>query len=322
MFARTLALYVLVATCTPAQMLWQEPPSRSASDWVWGPGGMEMAPQPPFRFVKEKFGGTNPKVEVKDERGIRWTVKFGSEAHTDTFQSRLVSSLGYAAEPTYFVAAGSILDVHDLKRAKYFVAKNGSFHEARFKLEDKKSETDSSNEAWSWAVNPFVGSRELGGLKILTMLTSNWDTKDSRNGDGSNTGIIRVSTGKNPAAMYAVTDWGASLGRAGSLFKRNRWDWEGYRQETSNFVRLGSDGRLRWRYKGRHADDITSGVSVEDVRWILRYLSRISDDDLKTGLAASGASEAVAQEYARLIRQRIVQLQNVAQSAGMERAAK
>lgn len=319
MFARTLALCMLAAICTTAQVLWREPPPRSASDWVWGPGGLEMAPQPPFRFVKEKFGGTNPKVEVKDDRGRRWVVKFGSEAHTDTFQSRLVSSLGYAAEPTYFVTAGSIQDVHDLKRAKHFIARNGSFHEARFKLQDHKSETDSNNEAWSWAVNPFVGSRELGGLKILTMLTSNWDTKDSRNGEGSNTGVIR---GGNSAARYAVVDWGASFGRAGSMFKRNRWDWEGYRLETPNFVRLGSDGRLRWRYKGRHGDDITAGVGVEDVRWILPYLSRISDDDLKTGLAASGASEAVAGEYARLIRQRIIQLQNVAQFQGVERAAK
>lgn len=322
MFARTLALYTIGVTCVTAQVLWQEPPPLSSSDWVWGPGGMEMAPRPPFRFVKEKLGGTNPKVEVSDDRGTHWTVKFGSEAHTDTFQSRFVSSLGYAVEPTYFVKAGSILDIHDLKRAKYFIGKDGSFHEARFKLEEKKSEKDSANEAWSWAVNPFVGSRELGGLKIIAMLTSNWDTKDSRDGDGSNTGMIRVRRGNESVARYAVVDWGASFGRAGFIFKRNRWDWEGYRLETDNFVRVGSDGKLRWRYNGRHGDDITAGVGVEDVRWILQYLSRISDDDLKTGLEASGASEAVAKEYARLIRKRIVQLQNVAQYPGAEQAAK
>jgi hypothetical protein len=78
------------------------------------------------------------------------------------------------------VTAGSILDVHNLKRAKHFIAKNGSFREARFKLEDHGSEKASSEGAWSWAVNPFLGSPELGGLKILSMLTSNWDTKDSR----------------------------------------------------------------------------------------------------------------------------------------------
>ena len=322
MFFRTLTLYALAGIFATGQVLWKEPPPSSSSAWTWGPGGQEMAPRPPFHFVKEKFGGTNPKVEVKDEGGKRWIVKFGSEAHTDTFQSRLVSSLGYAAEPTYFVEAGTILDVHDLKRAKHFIAKDGSFRIARFKMQDKKSEPDSSNEAWSWAENPFVGSRELGGLKILAMLTSNWDTKDSRNGSGSNTGIIRGGAGGDSAAQYAVIDWGASFGRAGFLFKRNRWDWEGYRLETPNFVRMGSDGRLRWRYKGRHGDDIKAGVGVEDVRWILRYLSRISDDNLKTGLVASGASEPVAREYARLIGLRIVQLQNVAQSQDVQRAAK
>ena len=133
-----------------------------------------------------------------DGAGRRWVVKFGSEAHTDTFQSRFVSALGYAAEPTYFVAAGSIQEVHDLKRAKYFIAKDGSFRDARFKLRGSEVRRGHpSNPDWSWADNPFVGSRELGGLKILVMLTSNWDTKDARNGkDESNTGMIRPVKGE------------------------------------------------------------------------------------------------------------------------------
>lgn len=44
-------------------------------------------------------------------------------------------------------------------------------------------------EAWSWNANPFVGTHELNGLKILMMLTSNWDAKDARDGEGSNTAV-------------------------------------------------------------------------------------------------------------------------------------
>ena len=238
MIRLAVALFGLACACATAQTLWMEPPPFTASDWTWGPGGQEMAPRPPFRFQKEKFTGTNPKVDVVDAAGRRWVVKFGSEAHTDTFQARLVAAIGYAAEPTYFVAAGSIQDVHDLKRAKYFIAKDGSFRDARFKLRDQKSDTDVGNADWSWTDNPFVGSRELGGLKILVMLTSNWDTKDARNGkEESNTGMIRPVNGGG-SAWYAVTDWGASLGRSGFLLKRDRWDWEGYRLETPNFVRI------------------------------------------------------------------------------------
>jgi hypothetical protein len=59
-----------------------------------------------------------------------------------------------------------------------------------------------------------------------------------------------------------------------------------------------------------------------DVRWLLPYLSRISDEDLKAGLAASGASAPVAQEFTRSIRQRILQLQRVAETSKVRQAAK
>lgn len=35
-------------------------------------------------------------------------------------------------------------------------------------------------KGWTWLDNPFVGTRELQGLKILVLLVSNWDTKDAR----------------------------------------------------------------------------------------------------------------------------------------------
>ena len=318
MIARVFAFCALAGICATAQTLWTEPRQSTASDWTWGPGGQEIAPRPPFTFVKEKFGGSNPKVEVRDSAGRRWVVKFGSEAHTDTFAARLVTALGYAAEPTFYFASGSIEGVHGLKQAKRFVSKDGAFRSGRFKLHVKGSADDEGNETWSWNANPFVGSRELGGLKILVMLTSNWDTKDARDGkENSNTGIIRT----NSKAQYAVTDWGATLGKYGTFFKRNRWDWGGYRIQTTSFVKMSKDGALEWGFKGKHSRDITAGVGVADVIWLERYLARITDADLNAGFVASGASQPVAREYTRLMRDRIVQLQRVAQSNSGERAA-
>ena len=77
--AGALALYALISVCSSGQTVWKEPQPASIADWTWGPGGEELAPRAPFRFVKEKFGGTNPKVEVRDAAGRAWTVKFGSE---------------------------------------------------------------------------------------------------------------------------------------------------------------------------------------------------------------------------------------------------
>src|SRR5437667_10840677 len=67
------------------QVLWNPPKPLTVTDWIWGPGGEARAPLPPFRFVKENLGGTNPKINVSDARGTLWIVKFGGEVHTDTF---------------------------------------------------------------------------------------------------------------------------------------------------------------------------------------------------------------------------------------------
>ena len=315
-----LEICVLVGFCASAQTLWQEPQPVSVSDWRWGPGGQDMAPRPPFRFVKEKTTGTNPKVEVRDAAGRTWTVKFGAEVHADTFSARLLNAVGYVALPTYFVASGSIADVHDLKRAKHFISKYGSFKSARFKLKEHHVKADDENKSWSWVNNPFVGTRELGGLKVLVMLASNWDTKDSRDGAGSNNEVIQALTGS--PVWYAVTDWGASFGKSGGFFRRDRWDWNGYHAQNRNFVRLDQGGRIEWGFKGKHNHDITDGASVEDIRWLLPYLRRVSDEALSAGLTASGASEPVAQYYTRSIRDRIDQLQRVTESANIQRAGR
>jgi hypothetical protein len=321
-WAATLALWILMGVCAPAQTLWKPPAPATASTWMWGPGGEGIAPRPPFEFIKEKTGGTNPKVEVRDAAGRTWTVKFGSEVHSDTFAARLLNALGYAAEPTSFVAAGSISGIHDLKRANHFISRDGSFRNASFKMHERVTGTDTNKETWSWVENPYLGSRELGGLKIVIMLTSNWDTKDSRDGEGSNNKIIHPRSVHDSSEWLAVTDWGASFGKAGGFFQRDRWDWLGYGAQTGSFVRLASNGDVVWGFKGKHGQDITDGVGLDDIRWILPYLSEISDEELKAGLAASGASARVSDEFTRLIRERIVQLQRIVELWQSRQAAK
>ncbi len=291
-----------------AQVLWKEPPPMTVSDWAWGPGGERSAPRPPFRFVNENLGGTNPKVDVQDAAGRMWVVKFGGEVHSDTFAARILYAAGYAAAPTHFIEAGTIEGAHGLKRAKPFVTKTGAFRNARFKLKQRHK------RQWSWVENPFVGARELGGLKILMMLLSNWDAKDARDGEGSNNGIFEPSRPNDLSSWFAVTDWGASLGKAGGFFTRERWDWRGYRDQTRRFATLRNDGTIRWGFRGKHGRDITTGAGVEDVRWLLPYLSRITDEELTAGLSASGASAPVAQQFTRSIRERIWILQQIVET--------
>ncbi len=296
-------------------VLWQKPSSITINDWIWGAGGEAKAPRPPYEFVDEDFHGTNPKIRVRDAKGDQWIVKFGGENHGDVFASRLLHALGYLTQPTYYVASGTITGVHDLKRAKAFVARDGSFRFARFKLHDHKMLAPVDGEEWSWTENPFVRTPQLNGLKILMMLTSNWDAKDSRDGKGSNTSIYSKPGPTASQRYYAFDDWGATMGKSGGFFKRDKWDPEGYQAQTKNFARLTSDGRIEWGYRGKHGQDIRSGIPVADVRWLMKYLSRVSDAELRAGLRASGATEAEIVTYTRAIRERIAQLQRLANSA-------
>src|SRR5262245_11737942 len=181
-------------------VLWAEPGDPSTFDFQYGAGGIKRQPQPPFRFVSEDLSGTSPKVNVKDGRGVSWNVKWGDEAHASIFCTRLISACGYYAEPEYFLPHGRIEGAHGLTRAGSRISRNGSFENARFQLRtDSPKFMDGRN--WEWDKNPFLGTRELQGLKILMLLVSNWDTKKS------NLAIFEDESADEPRYLYVNVDW-------------------------------------------------------------------------------------------------------------------
>ena len=291
------------------KLLWHPPDHMTPADWYWGPGGREHAPVAPFRFLKEDFNGTSPKVKVKDARGETWSVKFGHEVHSDTFTPRLVYAAGYFAEPTYFIVEGTIEGAHNLKRSRPFIARNGKFRYARFKLHDASTLAYADDYSWSWQDNPFTGSHELNGLKILMLLTSNWDGKDVTDKDSNTSVFLRKG---DHAYLYLFTDWGSTMGKWGGYFGRDKWDCAGYARQTKSFVKGEDDGHVVWGYSGKHKRDLTRGIRPDDVRWILPYLSRFTDEEIRAGLIASGASPEQVTTFSRAIRERIHELEQVA----------
>ncbi len=289
-------------------VLWHDPGNVEMLDFRYGIGGAEFAPQPPFTFVDEDSEGTNPKLTVRDANGRRWSVKFGPEASPDTFCSTLAWAAGYYVEPTYFVADGVINGVHDLQRTRKDVDEQGRFHSGRFQLRTQDPKFLRWVN-WAWDDNPFLGTPELNGLKILMMLVSNWDDKDSRdaNSRGTNTAIYQ----HDDLYFYFIDDWGGAMGHWGKYFTRSKWNHRNFSDQSPRFVSLGSDG-IRWGYTGQHTELLTHNIGVGDIRWLLRYLGRITDDQLRTGLLASGASNEVANSYVQALRARIRQLQAVA----------
>ncbi|HET7219380.1 MAG TPA: hypothetical protein VFJ02_15085 [Vicinamibacterales bacterium] len=292
-------------------LIWRDPGDVRALDLVHGPGGPDYEPQPPFRFIEEHLSGSQPCVSVIDGRGRRWRVKWGNEVRAENFAVRLVWACGFFAETTYFVPAGRIEGAANLSRAKACIGDDCAFAEARFELDDPDVRKLFEEHSWSWNENPFVGTRELHGLKVLTMLLSDWDTKDRRDvARGSNTAIFEHRVRRfRWEARYLITDWGGSMGRWGAnIVTRGRWDPAGFAAQTPQFVTGVQDGIVRFGYAGQRTADVAEGIRVADVRWLNEYLGRITNAQIHGALIASGANDEDATVFARAIRDRISQL--------------
>ena len=298
--------------------IWRDPGVVEALDLSDGPGGSNGAPVAPFTFVEEHLTGSQPCVSVTDARGRRWRVKWGNEVRSENFAVRLVWACGYHAETTYFVAEGRIAGASGLQRASTCIAEDCSFREARFELDDPSVRKLFEEHSWAWNDNPFVGTPQLHGLKILVMLLADWDAKDRRDvARGSNTAIFEHRLGRwRREARYLITDWGGSMGRWGStVVTRGRWDPEGFEAQNAEFVKSVDAGVVQFGYVGQRTADIAAGISVNDVAWLSRYLGRITDAQLREALQASGASPEETERFTRAIRERIEAVRAVAVTA-------
>jgi hypothetical protein len=293
------------------QRIWRDPQRRGPLDLAAGPGGMDGRPVPPFTFVEEPAGGSQPSCAVTDAADRRWRVKWGHEVRCETFAVRLAWALGYFAEVTHFVPSGTIRNAAPLDRTRDCIDADGRFIDARFELDDPSVRKLFEEHSWAWNDNPFVGTRQLDGLKMVVMLLSNWDAKDRRDvARGSNTAIFeqRVSAWRHEA-RYLITDWGGSMGRWGStIVTRGRWDIDGFEAQTREFVRGVRDGCLVFGYSGQRTADIAHGITAAHARWFYRLARRLTDQQLVAGLRASGATDDEAERFARAFRDRIDQI--------------
>jgi hypothetical protein len=291
--------------------IWRDPTEADLADLRFGPGGADGVPAPPFVFVSEHLTGSQPCVSVVDARGRRWRVKWGHEAKPESFAVRFAWACGYFAEVTHFVERGTIEEVTTLSRARNCIAPDGSFTEARFELEDRSVRMLFDEHSWAWDDNPFLGTPQLNGLKIVTMLLSNWDTKDRRDvARGSNTAIFEHRTSRRGReARYLITDWGGAMGRWGStVVSRGRWDVEGFEAQTEKFVVEVRDGFVSFGYQGQRSSEIARGITVHDAAWFYAIARRLSEEALRDGLIACGATEEEATRFARALRERIRQI--------------
>jgi hypothetical protein len=307
----------VIAGGTP--VLWRDPGDISTRDLRYGPGSAELAPAPPFTFLKQDMVGASPKIQVRDAKGVRWSVKLGEESQSEQVATRLVWAMGYFAEEGYYFDRVEIKGLPRLSKGQEFV--DGSFvRGARF---EPRREGVGRGAIWDWLQNPFVGTRELDGLKVLMVLLANYDTRLDNN---------HVLTEKNPETgkledRYVVTDIGATLGHVGGLGgKRAKNSLEDFR--TAKFVIGVQNGMVEFDYNttpkgsGKFASFFNRGyakrqankekamrrIPVQNARWMGSMLARLSDDQLRDAFRSAGYDNATMEGFVKALRDRINQL--------------
>ena len=273
-------------------VLWRGHADVSTLDLLAGPGGEEMRPQAPFAFVEEEKGGFSKKYRVRDARGRVWVAKIGVEAQPETAVTRLVWAAGYIPEITYLFPQATIEG-------------KGTFENVRF---EARPENTKRYGEWRWADNPFKGTRELQGLKVMMALVENWDLKDDNNR------ILAVTGEGGTELHYVVSDLGATVGKTGGqggLMARLR-QIKGSRNNPEDFandrfVEGVEGGRVRFSFEGKNKE-IMRDVTVEQAQWLGGILSRLSDKQLEDAFRAANYSDADVRLLAAAVRGRINQL--------------
>lgn len=300
-------------------MLWRNPADIRSRNLFFGRGGKEHAPHTIFTFIKEDLNGTNPKFDVRDEDGVKWRVKLGAEARPETVTARLVWAVGYSTNEDYFVPELRVenMPAH-LHRGQSLIGPGGTIHNARlrrFLKEEKKT------GRWQWRHNPFTGTRELNGLRVMMALLNNWDLKDENNSVYEDR---RPQSLEGPEQVYIVSDLGASLGTTGrswtqAMSKGNLKSFSHSRfiaKVTDDYVDFNIPtrpalidvfdlpdfiGKLRLRWIGK-------GIPRADARWIGQLLAQLSPDQVRDAFRSAGYTPREVEGFTRVVEERIAEL--------------
>jgi hypothetical protein len=298
----------------PQAVLWQDPGDIRAKDLFNGSGGEKHRPEFPLKFRKEESHGHNSKFEAEDAKGKKWKIKLGIEAQPETVASRLLWAIGYFSNEDYFVRDLQVegLPAH-LRRGQGHVISPGHLDYARLQ---RPPEGEKKSANWDWSHNPFCGTREFNGLRVMMALLSNWDLKTDNNA---------VVSGRDGEEEYMVSDVGTAFGAAGQrwresetknnlkMYQRTKFiskvtpeyvDFNFPRRSPllhlvyalPSYIRMW---RLRWI--GHH-------VPRADAKWVGSLLAQLSPEQIQDAFRAAGYSPEQIAGFTQALQARIAEL--------------
>jgi hypothetical protein len=276
-----------VPTGTP--ILWQRPTDISSRDLYLGPGGAAMRPDlRRITFVKEEKGGYSKKYEVRDGSGRKWVAKIGKEAQSETSAIRLLWGLGYVTEVNYLVP-------------RVTIPGKGTFTNVRF---EARPENWKRVGEWKWKSNPFTGTTELQGLKIMMALINNWDLKDSNNE------MIQLRGDNGNELRYIISDLGATFGHASTtpiLWRITRSRNNPVNYAKSDFLEKVKDNRVVLHFGGKNRG-LMKDIDVQDAQWMGSLLSQLSDRQLRDAFRAANYRSDEINLLVRTVKERTNEL--------------
>ena len=266
-------------------VLWREPDDIASRNLFYGSGGKEHEPQGKLVYEKENLMGVNPKFEVRDSAGVKWGVKMGNEARPEVAAGRLVWAVGYFTDEYYYLPEINFTEPPALHRGTKMI-KDGKVLGVRLKRYNKG---DRKIGHWHWDSNPFAGTRELNGLRIMMELICNTDLKPEH---------LVIYDVNHVEQRYYIKDLGGSFGKAGLGFTRTKGVLRDY-QERPLIRRDSGDYVDFWHF---------THIPRADARWIGGWLSRLSDEQIKDAFRAGGFSPSEVDGFAAKVRQKIDEL--------------
>ena len=273
-------------------VLWRAPNDINHRNLYWGPGGQALQPDlSHVTLIKKETGGYSTKYRVRDGSGREWVAKIGKEAKGETAASRLMWATGYYADANYLVPSVRVEGL------------DTPLQNARFSLRPKGVKRI---DGWQWKQNPFVGSRQYQGLKVMMALLNNWDIKDSNN----KIAVAKNSDADNKELHYFVSDLGGSFGKVSHIprfiyFKPDRNNPKAYAR--TRLVNKVKDGRVDFHYRLKQSG-LFKDVTVDDARWMSIWLSRLSDQQIADAFRAANYSPDEVRMMTQAVRRRITEL--------------
>jgi len=261
----------------------------ASRDTFYGPGGREMVPDlSHITFIKKETSGYNKKYRIRDGSGRVWVAKYGREAKPETAATRLLWALGYPTEINYWVPQLRIPGVKTLQNVRL----------------EARPDFIKRGDNWDWKKNPFVGTNDLAGLKIMMVLFNNWDIATRQNKI-----IEDKRTGRR---YYIISDLGATFGKLPNnslpiFWRLGRSINKPNSYSRGSLVRDIHNGRLELAFKGKNGS-IFKDISVAKGRWLVERLLQLRDYQIRDAFRAANYSPAEIQILANAVKTRISEL--------------